>query len=471
MHSDCRVFWRSDEGLEELKDLLGVTVSESLSADGYARAQIQLPLKYTRADGSRLSWFDRLSIGDHITVVMSNWNGMEGSREVVLDGIITGLSEQETVSDKSYGYNCVVQAASFTHLLASDTVAWWMFWGSVEGWGRVTTFLTPDEQQGQSAEVAFKYLKKVAMRQSIYSNFGLSLERLISLDFAGLNAVAPYQHALTQFEGSHLEIISSFLEAPLQELYTTTDTRLFGKFTHEANPGRKWDMNLAGTNVLRWRPAPYPYGVSEGGRVRIVLNDWSKLRVHTLDEKFGAVSTSSRQRNDSLIRNFFMLYPGVSFATDMMLWALGTVVANEGSYKTFGLRPMKVRTNLLHSENAAYRKESLEDFIERMTWRLAVQHNRLHEMAQGTITTPLMPWVRIGERLRGPHLWHTNKMAEYHIYSRQLSWNPATGGQSVFGVERGLPVEVYSDPQWFARGLSLARVGSETYRKLAEKEP
>ncbi len=471
MHSDCRVFWRSEGGLEEIRDLLGVTVSESLSPEGYPRGQIQLPLKHTRADGSRIAWFDRVSVGDHVTIVMSNWDGSRGSQEIVLDGVVTGVSEQETVSDNGYGYGCVLQVASFAHLLAMDTVAWWMFWGSVEGWGRVTTFLTPDEQNGQSAEVAFKYLQKVAMRKSIYRRFGFGLSDLISLDFTGLDAVAPYQHALTQFEGSHLSIISSFLEAPLQELFVTTDNKLTGKLKQEARPGRKWDLNLKGTTTLRWKPAPYPYGVPEGNKVRVVLSDWEKLPLHALEGSYGAVSSSSRQKTEDTIRNFFMLYPGVSFATDTMLWALGVVVANQSSYERYGLRPMKIRTNLIHSENPQYRKENLESFIERMTWRLAVQHNRLHEMAQGTITTPLMPWVRIGERLRGPHLWHTATEAEYHIYSRQLSWSPATGGQTVFGVERGLPVDVYRDAGWFAKGLSLARVGSEVYRRLAGKEP
>lgn len=191
------------------------------------------------------------------------------------------------------------------------------------------------------------------------------------------------------------------------------------------------------------------------------LDEWNRLPLHTLDTPLEPTRGAQRAKSDSRIRNFFLVYPALSFVDDILAYSLGAAVVNRGSIARYGYRPLKPRTHLIATSGQDRR--TVEEFMVELSYRVAGQHNKLHRMYYGQVQAPLYPWIRPGHRLRAPYLWDYHRLAEYHVYARQMSWTPVQGGSMQLVLERGLPVDLYRDPSWFAEGLEVVRVGSEVY--------
>ncbi len=465
MVSDVRVRVLTDDGeLELTEHVLGVQVSDGVGQEALPQGSVTLPRYRTLSGRSRRPYTALVRVGDLVTIEAYAWTGSRGGWEPLLHGPVIAVADTEAVSD---GLQATVQltVASMAHILAQDAVRQWMYLGSVEGWQPVQSRLTTAEMSGVPAEVAFRYLTRVAFHNAMYRHQGRSLGDLVHLDFDGLEAVGPLFTELTAAEGTHLEIISRILDYPFHELYVTTAKagELRGRWRHRASsaPGDE-----EGATTVRWRAAPYPYA-DPGGRG--VLTAWQALPLHTLDHDLHLVRGQSRARTDTAVRNFFMAYPALSFSDDQFLFGLGAVVAHRASIQRFGYRPMNIRTHLVLNDGLD--RSTVADFMFALTYRLAGQWNRLHEMMSGTLQAPFYPWIRPGERVRAPSLWDAEELAEYHVRGRQLTWQPERGGSMSLAVERGLPVGVYRDADWFVQGLEPVRVGSDIYaRPFARRE-
>jgi len=459
MVSDVRVRVLTDDGELELTDhVLGLQVSDGLGQEALPQGNVTLPRYRSLDANTRHPYADLIRVGDLVTVEAYAWTGTRGGWETLLHGPVTAVAITEAVND---GLQATVQlsVASMAHILAQDAIRQWMYLGSVEGWNLVQSKLTTAEMSGTPAEVAFRYLTRVAFHHAMYRYQGLGLADLMHLDFDGLEAVGPLFTELVAAEGTHLEIISRLLDYPFHELYVTSmqEGDITGRWRHLAAnaPGRN-----NGATAVRWRAAPYPYADRSG---RGVLSAWEALPLHTLEQDLHLVRGQSRARTDTAVRNFFMAYPALSFTDDEFLFGLGAVIAHRASIQRYGYRPMNIRTHLVHNDGQD--REGVADFMFELTYRLAGQWNRLHEMMSGTLQVPFYPWIRPGERVRAPSLWDAEELAEYHVRGRTLSWQPESGGSMTLAVERGLPVRVYEDPDWFVAGLERVRVGSDIYAR------
>jgi len=434
VYTDVRVTFQTDAGKLTVTDqVLGVEVSDEL--DTLPSGQVRLPLHRTTT-GGRKRYSELIRPGDLCRVELLAWNGKEGDWEVVLEGPVTSVAEVEAVGPESSA-TTTIGVESAAHYLATDQVAQWMWLGSVAGWQPVFSELLPSQTVGTPHTVAQNYLQKVAFHRSGLNIFGKGLADLIALEFDGLKAVAPLTLTLSMAEGTHLEIIRRFLDAPLHELYATTK---------------------GGKTTLIWRKAPYPFPDT---------GEWQALKLHRLEGDWAPVRSRQAAYRLEAVRNFFLLYPALSFVEEYPLMALGVAYQNQASIRRFGYRPMKIRTHLIHNEKPLP-ESTLVDFLEGLTKRLAAQWNRMHEMAAGVVEIALAPWIRPGERVRAKALWGSQEL-ELHVRARHMVWDPREGGRMTLALERGLPPEVYRDPEWFMKGLAPVRISIDWKKPLEDK--
>ena len=448
IYTDVRVKVWTREGVITLTDQVrGVQVKDSL--EGLPQGTVLLPLHRTVSQTARKRYSELIQVGDLCLVEMLAWDGQRGGWEAVLHGPVVSVEETEPLGAEEAPATRL-GVASMAHVLAQDTLAWWMWLGTVEGWKPVESRLAVYEMNDTPAEVAFRYLKRVAFHIANWRNGG-TLEDLIHLDLDSLRAVGAFTVELQLAEGPHLEVVKRLVDYPLMELYVTTDraANLKGRCTSTAGsaPGEG-----GGGTVVRMRKAPYPYPDTD---------EWQALPLHRLEGAWTPVRSRAVAKTDQGVRNFFLLYPALSFVDERKLFSVGVSVSNRASIERYGYRPMKVRTHLIHNETPN-REETLVQFLERLTLRLAAQWNRLHEMEAGTLELPLAPWIRPGDRVRGPSLWGAGER-EYHVRGRIMTWDPQQGGRMALAVERGLPPDVHRDPEWFAAGLKVERAGFQFY--------
>lgn len=455
--SDIRVKVWTQDGPITLSDVVrSVQVQDGL--DSLPQGTVLLPLHRTVSPTSRKRYSDLIQVGDLVLVEMLGWDGKQGDWEAVLHGPVVALEEREGVGPEGEA-GTVLTVASMAHYLATDAVARWMWYGSVAGWKVVESQLSIAELMDDPATVAFDYLTRVAFHMANWQREGSTLGDYIHLDMGGLKAVGPYHYELQLVEGPHLDILRQrLLDYPLHELYVTTDRdgNLRGANAHVA--ARAPGEGKAAT-VVRWRRAPYPFPDT---------GDWEALPLHRLEGAWAPVRARSAGLSDAAIRNFWLLYPGLSFTDETYLLVSGVAVANRQSIQRHGYRPMKMRTLLIHNEDLKAEADVVA-FWKELTWRLACQWNRLEEMEAGSLEIPLAPWIRPGDRVLAPSLWGSGTRM-YHVRARQMSWEASTGGRMVLAVERGLPPEVYQDPSWFSRGLEVVRAGAEVIAETVQKE-
>jgi len=447
VYTDVRVKVWTREGPITLTDQVrAVQVQDALGK--VPEGTVLLPLHRTVSPTSRKRYSELIGVGDLCLIEMLAWDGKRGDWEAVLHGPVVAIEETEPLGPEAVP-GTRLGVASMAHLLAQDTVAQWMWLGSVAGWKVVESQLLKTEMNQDPASVVYNYLTKVAFHLANYQNGGWGLKDLIHLDLDGLEAVGPFSVSLAMVEGPHLEIVKRLVDYPLMELYVTTDRAANLKGRHVSRAGSAPGEGQAAT-VVRMRKAPYPF--PDAG-------EWEALPLHALEGTWQPVRGRAVARTDAVIRNYFVAYPALTFVDETHLMAIGATVANRKSIRRYGYRPMKIRTHLIHNETPIP-EETLADFMAKLAMRMAAQWNRLHEMETGTIDLPLAPWIRPGHRVKGPSLWGAGERV-YHVRGRSLSWEAGRGGQMTLAVERGLPPEVYKDPGWFAEGLEVVRIGAD----------
>lgn len=455
MVSDVRatITRATGETLDLGPDLIDLNTSDSIDAG--PRGAITLPLRRVR-NGTRERWTDLIRLGDHLTLEMLAWDGTRGDWTTVLHGPVTSINHQEAITRGRYDARVTLNAAGMDHILSRDAVAWWMFYGTIDGYATVRARLTLDELTQAPYRVMYQYLRKVAFHASVYDHNG-PLSDYLNLDFAGLEGLSPVAISLSAPEGSHLSAITPYLDAPLHELYTTTKpiSALTGTLTTGANgPGS--DKALT---TVTWRKAPYPFATVD---LTGDTSEWEALPLHTVETGLRPVDNAAFTRTDAAVRNFVIAYPAVQFLNEQFAYAYGAAIVNPKSHARFGYAPLKTRTHLIADQEAT--QSALEEYMYLLTARLAGQWNRQEEMLGGQVSLPLDPTIRPGERFRCYVPWNEDAgLHEFHIRGRNLTWNRSQGGRLALALERGLPVSTYRDAAWFVDGLQKVRVGGEVY--------
>lgn len=450
--SDCHVKLLTQSGVKTLNDpeagihlVSGVTVSDGISV--LPSGTVRLPL---RNPSDNKPWKSFVEPGDLCTIEFLAHTPDRKGWWLAIHGPIRTLRERTVISDKGAENVCELEVGSMTDILAADTVAPWMFLGSIYGVDAVRTRLTADESNGRPYQVAYNWLKKVAFDASSY-NYSTDLGGWLSLDFGGLEANVVGTYKLSLAEGPHMETIGQFLDAPFHELYTTVGTpgEFRGDVTHSAGsaPGVK---EPGAATILRWRAAPYPFCPLGGGSN---TSEWDALPLHKLTdvqlvgERGAAYSLQGE-------RNFFIAYPGYDVFSEWFAYTRAVAVVNQESVRRLGYRPLKTQTSLLINDETT--ESDMMTFSEELAWRLAGQHNNVRKYEYGTVTLPLSPWIKSGDRVECLSPWQSSQTYQYHVGGRQLTWDAASGGRMVLQLQRGY--DVTRGPGFHAEGLARAEI-------------
>lgn len=424
-----------------------------------------LPGRTLPTTRGRVPWAEIIRKGD--AAYAEGWSGTAsepGTPRTLAHGLISDIGDSEQLSAGAYSNTTTVTVTSGHGTLTRDAVAWWMYYGSADGWTQARAKLTADQLSGALDKILANYTNLVAFHHASWARGSAGLKDLLAYHFTALKASAAIQMNLAMQEGNHWSIMQTVTDE-LHEFYSAirpADVSPQGGFVHRAAPGtpsipRGQD---GGATWLIHRPAPFPFGnpdgsgnVSEWRRVR--LHDYSAATATPTRRPLGQTSTSS---STSAVRNFFLVMPGIQLVNDEMSFSMGIALANKASIQRHAYSPSRVRTNLIVDEG---QQSNVLDFARALTWRHAGQHNRRDEMRSGSFVLPLAPNITPGDRirLRVPY-GDTTQRVEGYVVARSHRWAPTGGGTTTVQVERLLPVSVYDDPSWFVKGLELVKVGS-----------
>jgi hypothetical protein len=445
-----------------------LSYSDTASLGGAQSFSITLPGRAAlTSDGHRRPWREILSTGDLIQAGGWNWNG-EGERpkpRTTADGLIVRIDDSEAMTAQGYSYTTTLSCQGLGSVLQNDSVAWWMYYGSAEGWVAARGKLLADDLSGTIDKMLGNYMNKVVFHSASWNRAGQGLGARLGYHLTALSPSAPIQTNLAIAEGTHWSIMQEFVDAPLHEMFTRVmpgDYLPQGGFQH--TPTLKAESaligQLAGDNGRTWlffRPAPFPYASDTG---KTVFSSWRALELHDFTET-ESVSAPALGTGIDGVRNFFMVYPAVQFLDETMAFTVGIAIENRTSINRLSYRPLKTRTHL------ALGKGKYENFItlaKALTWRLAGQWNRNDEYYDASLEVPFAPEVQPGHRVRfrGP-LGDETKQGQYEGYvtSRTHTWTPENGGRTSVQLSRVLLVSNYADPAWFVKNLAPVQVRAD----------
>lgn len=452
--------------------------SETGGLGGTPVFTFSLPGRATLRDGTRRPWREVLSAGDLVQASGWSWDGETSAEPVTMtDGLITSMSTHRTLTPTGYEYTTQVNCVGLGSVLEQDSVAWWMYYGSAEGWARARAELLPDDLSGKPDKIMANYMNKVVFHHASWQRAGKGLEARMGYHFAALPASAPLNTNLAVAEGTHLGILSELLDPPLHELYTAVlpaSAAPQGGFAHRPTlgPERAIIGEVAtdgGRTWLMMRKAPYPSADKSG---QPVMHEWRSLPLYDYSDAEGVelYDGQGHDHTDQNVRNFFLVQPAFQFLDDRMAFTAGIAVKNEASIRRYAYRPLKIRTHLVLETGDRLNPIEL---AKALTCRLAAQHNRLDEYMDGSIQLPLDPAMRPGVRVRyrDPDGDQTDPaLMEAHVVGYTREWSPERGGNMVLQLNRILSAANYSNPQWFVTGLSPVQVDtSQTAPSTAPK--
>jgi len=410
-----------------------------------------------------------LSVGDLIRTAGYCWDGVSGDPYALSDAIITDVQVAESLTESGYTFTTQISAQGLQSLLTTDTVAWWMFYGTQIGALQARGVLMQDDISGHIDKVFATYLNKVAFNFSSWNRDGKSLKERMSYRLSCINANIPFAYNLQIAEGSHWGILSNYAESPFHEFFVQMRAPGYpdasSGFAHAAAaPGviastdpTQTDNGAVPCIVLR--PAPFPHLPIGGGAAD--LRAWEALPMHDVTGKGRTTGTHQFGRTLSNVRNFFLAMPGFELMNDQLGYAFASSLVNVENVSRFSYRPMQIKTNLLLNDGPK------NDFITQsklLTWRLAGQWNRQEDMSSGSVSLPFSPHIQKGERLRFRMIQSDEaegSIWQGYITARNHSHVTSTGGGTTVTLERCLPESAYLDPAYFAQGLTLAQTSWE----------
>jgi hypothetical protein len=455
-----------------------LSYSDSFSMGAPKSCTFTLPGRTTDTGKGRKPWAEIIFPGDGMYSEGYLWdNGGStytagalphvGDPHTLVHGLITDIGDGETLTPDGYSYSTSVTAQSYHGVLTRDAVAWWMYYGSAEGWTKARGTLTSDQMSGRLDKILANYTKTVIFNDANWNRGSAGLKDVLGYHFTSLDANAPILLNVALQEGSHWSILGSVTDS-LHELFSATKPAAIqpvGGFAHRPTVGGQ-DGPLqrardGGSTWLIHRPCPFPFGNRDGTGN---LSEWRKVRLHDFSKGDTRPATTPRgqasvTRSSSGVKNFFLVYPATDLINESMTFSMGIAVENKTNIGRYGYSPARVRTQLILGQGD---KRNIVELAQDLTWRYAGQNNRLDEMRSGSFTLPFSPQIQAGDRIRlqVPHGDSTSLMEGY-VVAGGSSWSPTNGGQTTVQVERLLPIAAYEDPAWFVKGLQLAKVGSQ----------
>lgn len=447
--------------------------TDSASLGGVQTISMSIPGRARRENGTARPTDEVLSVGDLIRSSGFAWTGEAGSGRVygLCDAIVTDVQASESLQDGEFQYTTMVSAQSLQHVLSTDSVAWWMYYGTEIGALRTKGSMMPDDVSGHLDKTISNYLNTVALNYNNWARDNVGLKERLGLDLRGLAGNTPVAKNMLVAEGSHWGIISEQVDQPLHELFmqmrspNDPDRPARGNIKQaptykpkgiSGTEGASEDDGAAPFIVLR--PAPFPYA-DENGQGQ--TDEWEALPLHDFTHPRHVMGQSGFAGSIQNVRNFFMVFPQVDFMDERMAFTAGLAVSNPESIRRYSYRPIKFRTKLILKDGD---QQGFMTMAKRLTWRIAGQMNRMDKMRNGQITVPFSPAVQCGDRVR--FRFRNSDMTaasvfEGYVTARSHTWSP-NGGQTSITLERVLPASTYQDPAWFVAGLSSLVVNMDT---------
>ena len=456
-----------------------LSYSESATLGGVPMFSFTLPGRATVAsDGHRRPWREILSVGDLVQAAGWTNDGQSTPQAVTMaDGLIISVSTRKSLQPGGYEYVTDVSCAGLQHVLMQDSVAWWMYYGSAEGWTAARGKLLSNDLSGRVDKMLANYLNKVVFHSASWNRDGVGLGARLGYHLKALTPNSPINTDLAIAEGTHWSIMSQFLDEPLHQLYTSVRPESYapqGGYAHRpsAKPEKAIVGQIAADGGRTWimmRPAPYPHADATG---KGVLKDWQALPLHDYSHAEAKYYQGQGQdKGDSEVRNFFMVYPAYQFLDESMSFTAGIAVENRESIQRFSYRPLKTRTHLVLGEGA---EEDMLTLARSLTWRIAGQYNHLEDYLTGQFILPFDPTLQVGDRVRfrDPDGDQTKQaLMEAHVVAFSRQWDPENGGTSTVQVERVAPVSHYADASNFIRGLAPVKVAAQDTAPSTKPEP
>ncbi len=423
---------------------------------------LTIPGRTAVAGGARVPWSELIAQGDVLRVAAHSTAHADATPRVVSDGLVVDVLPSEVRTKDGYQYTTTYQCEGFQHVLMNDQVAWWMFYGSAEGWARARGELLPDDLSGRLDKVIANYLSRIAFNKSAWQRGGLSLGARVGYHLRTLTPLVPPQINISVAEGTHWSIMQSSLD-DLHEFYTCVQPADFnpqGGYAHRPNVREPVILSSApdlthddGRTWVMVRPRPFPFA-EVGGAGN--LGEWARVPLHDFTDVMEPIEGAALASSLRDVRNFFLMVPTVQLLNSEVAFTAGVAVQNRDAIGRYSYRPYKTSTNLLIDDT---HRADFVDLARQFSWRLAGQWNRMDEMGSTTLTLPLAPHIQVGDRVRfRAPLGDETQVVEGYVQGRTHSWNSEQGGTTSVSVTRALPVGAYRDPSWFAKGLSAVEV-------------
>lgn len=461
--------------------------SDTATLGGVQTFSVTLPGRVTMKGGQKVPWMELVAVGDLAYAYGWNWDGSQGQDAgygrktgdpmTLADGIVTGISDSEQLTPDGYQFTTTIQCESLQSILNVDSVAYWMFYGSSEGFIRARSQLQTNDVSGRMDKALANYVNAVAFNLTAWNRHGKGLGARMGYHFKGVKGDVPVLSDLAVMEGSHWNIMQSVIDMPLHEMFCAIRPASFkavGGFAHAPEAGSE----APGAPIRRGpdggalhmivRPAPFPFGNPDGtGNLSewraLPLHDFSHLDASPVMTPLGGGTTSTLHD----VKNFFLVFPGFQPLNEQNTFGMGAAVVNDESIRRFSYRPFKMRTLLVLGRED---EGSIIDLTNRITWRIAGQYNRLDEMYSGQYQVPFSPQIQPGERVRvRVPFGDRTRVIEGYVTQRTHQWSVEGGGSTTVSLDRVLTAETYDDPAWFVQGL--AQVDFDADKAIPKVQP
>lgn len=436
------------------------SVADSGSMGGIQTCTVVVQGRFLQDGRSRVRYVEAFKPGDLFTVDAETWNGQAGWQGTLIDGLLIDVVETETLTEKGYVLSTTFTAESMQSVLARDVVQYSQFYGTEVGFLRAWATLNTSRTDFTPASIAQRYLEDIAYQFGMWRN-GAPLADVLGYGLTSLKARSPIFFDLAVQQGTHWSIMQPLMDAPLHEMFcvTTPSSKdgVQGDFKRVGTPSRG---RFGGRTSIVLRPSPYPFGTSAG---KVSAREWRKLKLYdltVLDERTFPTGNSSASRSGRSVKNYFLVYPSLEAMTETLAIAASIGLRNLSSMNRFGFSPLIIRSHMLDS---TLKEQDFIEFSKDLTWRLAVQQNRLDEMYSIPLDVPLMPEIAVGERIQFLSPFQ-GEVFEGHISGRSHQWVADRGGKTTINIERALPKAIYDNAEsngWFEQGLEEFRVSAQ----------
>lgn len=414
-----------------------------------------MSLAPTLRTGERV--LELLSPGDLVEVQLYAYDGVvgpwgEGAPTTTMIGVVQSLGLNEQLGGGSFGRVVTMTGSSLGGFLMGEAINYFLAYGTLEGYFKALGLTPLDAISFTRLDAALAaYVEHVAFNALRVERPQGSIRDLLGFAIKTVDGIGLFDFMWANYSGSLWEFLQAYGEQPLHEVYQTIlpATRKFELEGRVHVPGRTFGPDLA-MPVLVVRPAPFPHGL-DGGVVD--FSAWNNLPLHDVTESKRLDGTQrSQERSSSEVANVFAIYPKTLDLDETMQLTWAPPIINESKWRQWGYKPMTWPT-FLWGQDAA--KEDALEYFRVLNWRLAGQHNRRDEMWHETLSLPLAPHIRVGERVRLPvMLGDESTMFQFYVTGVQHRYASSAQRSTMLTLDRGLPEKVYQGGRWFTEGLA-----------------